>query len=208
MKRGRFITFEGGEGSGKSTQVQRLVAYFNQTGQKTIATREVGGCPSAELIRALWLDQKEGYWDPMTELLLIMAARREHLVRAVWPALDQGIGVVSDRFVDSTRAYQGMGQGLGLDKVDALYRDIAGDFVPDQTFLLDLPANIGLGRVAQRGDTDDRYQQKDPAFHEALRESYLSLATKEPKRFRVINADDQEESLAKTIIANLADHSP
>lgn len=200
MARGRFITLEGGDGAGKSTQTKRLVAWLRQKGIEAVATREIGGAPGAEEIRTLWLDKGEGYWDPLTELMLIMAARREHLAKTVWPALERGAWVVSDRFVDSARAYQGLGQGLGLEQVDRLYAIIAPDFWPDVTLLLDLPVEKGLARTG-RGD---RFERMDNAFHEKLRSAYLELAQKEPARFSVIDARAGAGGVAASIRATLA----
>ncbi|MDD2325177.1 MAG: dTMP kinase [Alphaproteobacteria bacterium] len=188
MAKGRFITLEGGEGAGKSTQVTLLVEALARRGIEAIATREVGGCAGAEDIRRLWLGKEHGFWDTMTELMLIMAARREHLVKTIWPALERGAWVISDRFVDSTRAYQGIGQGLGLAVVDEAYRLIAGEFKPDLTFILDLPVESGLARMRARATETDRFEQQDTAFHETLRKAYLDLAAAEPQRFKVVNA--------------------
>lgn len=188
MEPGKFITLEGGEGAGKSTQVKNLCEFLRAKGKTVVQTREVGGVPTAEEIRGFWLGKGDGYWDSVTELLLIMAARREHLVKKIWPALASGMWVVSDRFVDSSRAYQGITMGLGLEKVEAIYRQIAPDFMPDMTLLLDLPAADGLARVASRGGQDDRYQQQKIAFHEKLRSAYRGLAQNEPVRWRVIDA--------------------
>ncbi len=199
MKPGKFITLEGGEGAGKSTQVRHLVAHLAQFGIKAITTREVGGPPSAEEIRTLWLSKEAGHWDPLTEVLLIMAARREHLVRTVWPALACGIWVVSDRFVDSTRAYQGVGLDLGVEKIDAIYAQVAGDFWPDLTLLLDVPVEIGMQRVASRRGPDDRYEQLERAFHEKLRQGFLGLAGKEPQRFAVVDAGGDQAAVSGAI---------
>ena len=188
MARGQFITLEGGEGAGKSTQAKRLAEFLRQHGMEVVQTREVGGSPSAEEIRELWLGKGEGHWDPLTELLLIFAARREHLVKTIWPALERGAWVVCDRFVDSTRAYQGVAMGLGTGIVDALYATIAPDFEPDLTLLLDLPVEVGLARMSKRGGQDDRYQQKDTVFHQTLHDAYLELATQYAGRFRIIDA--------------------
>ncbi|MDD5586414.1 MAG: dTMP kinase, partial [Alphaproteobacteria bacterium] len=164
-----------------------------------IATREPGGAPGAEDIRSLWLGKAEGHWDPMTELMLTMAARREHLVRTVWPALEKGIWVVSDRFVDSARVYQGIGLGLGLEKVDAIYEEIAGDFWPDLTLLLDVPVETGLERMASRCGPDDRYQRQHKKFHEMLRAGFLDLAKMEPHRFNVIDASQNQDKVTADI---------
>ena len=197
MTRGTFITFEGGEGAGKSTQAKRLAAFLRGRGLDVIETREVGGAPTAESIRDLWLKPAEGTWDALTELLLVMAARREHLVKTVWPALERGAWVVCDRFVDSSRAYQGIGLGLGLDVVDKIYDTIAPNFAPDVTLLLDMPVDESLARVASRGGQDDRYQQKDKTFHQKLRDSFLMLA-KQP-RFDVIDASRDADAVTDAI---------
>jgi dTMP kinase len=201
MPRGKFITLEGGEGTGKSTQAKKLAEYLRGKKHETVLTREVGGPASAEEIRELWLGKGEGHWDPLTEMLLISAARREHLVKTVWPALEQGVWVVSDRFIDSTRAYQGIGLGLGLELVDHFYQHIAGKFEPDLTLLLDLPVEEGLARMKARKGQDDRYQQKDPSFHRTLRDAYLELAKKYPARIKVINASKDADATAKAVQA-------
>lgn len=199
MPRGKFITLEGGEGAGKSTQAERLAAFLREKGHGVILTREVGGSPSAEEIRELWLTKKEGHWDALTELFLISAARREHLTKTIWPALERGAWVISDRFVDSTRVYQGVGLGMGIDLVDKLTQIIAQDFAPDITLLLDLPVDVGLARMAARRGQDDRYQQRDKAFHQKLRDGYLALAKQYPQRFRVIDASRDADAVAKDI---------
>ncbi len=199
MKSGKFITFEGGEGSGKSTQVKLLCDFLRKKDLDVVQTREVGGAPSAEAIRELWLAPKDGHWDPLTELLLISAARREHLVKTVFPALDRGAWVVCDRFADSTRAYQGIGLGLGLDVVEEIYQRIAPKFEPDLTLLLDLPVEMGLSRMRKRGGQDDRYQQKNLDFHVELREAYLTLAHTFTDRFRIIDASADEAGVAASI---------
>ncbi len=184
MTRGKFITLEGGDGAGKSTQTRALVAFLKEQGIDAIATREVGGAPGAEDIRALWLSKGEGYWDVMTEVLLVMAARREHLVKTVWPALEKGLWVVSDRFVDSTRAYQGIAQGLGVAAVDQIYQSIAPHFWPDATFVLDVPVKAGLVRTG-RGD---RFELMGQDFHETLRQAFVTLAEAAPDRIERLDA--------------------
>lgn len=202
---GKFITLEGGEGAGKSTQVQRLAKYVRSRGIEVVETREVGGCPSAEEIRELWLGKADGYWDPLTELMLIMAARNEHLIKTVRPALLRGAWVISDRFIDSTRAYQGIGLKIGLAAVNELYQLVAGGLEPDITLLLDLPVEIGMTRVSKRKGQDDRYQQKDLAFHQTLRDAYLLLAGMYPERIKTIDArmaeTDVEHKIKSTIEA-------
>lgn len=199
MMRGRFITLEGGEGAGKSTQVKRMVDSLAARGIRAIATREVGGAPGAEDIRSLWLSKPQGFWEPMTEVMLIMAARREHLSRTIWPALEAGVWVVSDRFIDSTRAYQGLAMGLGVEKIDAVYRQIADDFWPDLTLVLDLPVESGLQRMASRGGQADRYEKQDTAFHQSLRDAFMVLAKQEPARIKIVDASVGVDDVAAAI---------
>lgn len=197
--RGKFITLEGGEGAGKSTQAKRLADRLRADGKKVTLTREVGGCEQAEEIRKIWLGKGEGYWDSVSEVFLISTARREHLVKTIWPALQRGEWVVCDRFVDSTRAYQGVGLGLGLNLVNDLSRHATGGFEPDLTLLLDLPVGEGLERMASRGGEDDRYQQKNFIFHETLRDAYLDLACNNPHRFAIIDAAQNLDLVADAI---------
>lgn len=198
-RRGAFVTLEGGEGAGKSTQTRLLAEHLESLGHEVVRTREVGGSPSAEEIRELWLGKGDGHWDSLTELLLISAARREHLVRTVWPALERGAWVVSDRFADSSRAYQGIGLNIGLGVVNELTRCVAGDFEPNLTLLLDLPVETGLSRVAARRGPDDRYQQKNQAFHQTLRDAYLKLAAENPQRIVTIDASGAADEVAQAI---------
>jgi len=187
--RGRFITFEGGEGSGKSTQVARLVDALKAAGIDTIRTREPGGAPGAEEIRQLIVGGAPGRWDALTEALLVSAARRDHLVKTVWPALEAGCWVVSDRFADSTIAYQGSAGGVPRRPLEQLYRILAGDFRPDLTLILDLPAELGLARAKARGGAgEDRFEKKGLAFHEALRRGFRDIAKREPQRCVLIAA--------------------
>lgn len=152
MSKGKFITIEGGEGAGKSTQIAGLVAWLNGRGIEAVATREPGGSPGAELVRRLLVEGPVDRWDAATEALLHFAARRDHLLKTVWPALEAGKWVVSDRFADSTLAYQGYGHGLDLKVLGELYRLAVGEFRPDLTVILDLPVEIGLTRAAAAGD--------------------------------------------------------
>lgn len=203
--KGKFITLEGGEGAGKSTQAKRLAQFLAEKGVRSLLTREVGGSDGAEEIRGLWLSKTEGFWDPMTEVLLVMAARRDHLVKKIWPALKEGIWVISDRFIDSTRAYQGVGLDIGIPNIDAIYRQSIGEFWPDLTLLLDLPVESGLARVAIRNGPDDRYQQKSAEFHETLRQAYLQLAKTDEKRIRTINANLPLEEVSCSLISAVAE---
>lgn len=195
----RFVTFEGGEGAGKSTQVRRLAERLRAGGAEVVTTREPGGSAGAEEIRALLIHGEAARWDPATETLLHFAARRDHLIKTVWPALDRGAWVLCDRFADSTRAYQGAGQGGDPVLIETLYRHVVGDFRPGRTLLLDLPVELGLARAAARNDGGERYEGMDPEFHERLRQGFLAIARREPERFRVIDASLPEDAVAEAV---------
>lgn len=200
MTKGRFITLEGGEGGGKSTQVFRLAEKLRRLGLPVVTTREPGGAEGAEIIRKLLVSGDPGRWDAMTELLLHFAARRDHLRRTIWPALERGDWVLSDRFADSTMAYQGYGHGLGRAVVEQMYTLVLGDFRPDLTLILDLPVPEGLRRSENRGG-ENRYERMDVAFHERLRQGFLEIAKLEPARCVVIDATRPMEAVADAIAA-------
>lgn len=187
--RGRFITLEGGEGAGKSTQLRRLADTLAARGIDVVTTREPGGSPGAEEIRALLVSGETGRWGPVTEALLHTAARRDHLECTVWPALDAGRWVLCDRFLDSTMAYQGYGLGLGRDLIEGLQRTALGDFRPDLTLILDIVVEAGLRRAATRPGGEDRYERMDIGFHQRLRDGFLDIARLEPGRCAVVDAD-------------------
>lgn len=184
----RFITLEGGEGGGKSTQARLLAEALRAAGHAVVLTREPGGAPGAESIRKLLVDGDVGRWDAMAEALLHTAARRNHLVETVWPALARGAWVISDRFVDSTVAYQGYGHGLGAAAIESLHSLANGDFLPDLTLILDLPVEEGLRRAVGRGGGEDRYERMGAEFHQRLRDGFLAIARHHPGRCRVIDA--------------------
>ncbi len=188
MARGKFITLEGGEGAGKSTQSELLGGDLRQAGQPTLVTREPGGAPGAEDIRGLLVTGAVGRWDPLAEALLHCAARREHLTKTITPALDAGTWVVSDRFADSTMAYQGYGHGLGRQVVEGLSELVLGTFAPDLTLILDLAVDDGLGRAAVVAGPEDRYERMGRDFHQRLRDGFLEIAGREPERCAVIDA--------------------
>ena len=186
MKRGKFITFEGGEGVGKSTQAKRLAERLERNDISVIVTREPGGTPVGEDVRGLIL--KDRPKDPVTELLLFAAARAEHMTSVIRPALDEGTWVISDRFIDLTRVYQGKLYGLEPEFISLLERyTVAPDF-PDLTLILDLPAGAGVERAQSRG-TLSRYDAERIETHEALRKGFLEIATDEPKRCVLIDAN-------------------
>lgn len=202
---GRFITFEGGEGAGKSTQVRHLAAQLTAAGLATLATREPGGSAGAEEIRELLVHGAAARWDATAETLLHFAARRDHLVKTVWPALQRGTWVLCDRFADSTRAYQGAGQGGDPAFIEQLYGAVVGDFAPDLTLVLDLPVEVGLARAAARRDGGARYEGMGQAFHQRLREGFLEIARRAPERCRVIDATASEEAVAAAVWSTVAE---
>lgn len=202
---GRFITLEGGEGGGKSTQARRLAAMLESEAGEVLLTREPGGSPGAEQIRRLLVDGEVHRWDAITETLLHFAARRDHLVNTVQPALARGAWVISDRFADSTMAYQGFGHGVDRDAIAELYRICVGSLKPDLTLILDLPVEAGLARAAGRGGGEDRYERMDVAFHERLRQGFLEIARREPARCVVIDAARSEDEVHAQIIAAVRD---
>ena len=198
--RGRFITIEGGEGAGKSTQVDLLVAALTRADIAAQRTREPGGSEGAEAIRRLLLEGADERWDAIAETLLFYAARREHVTRLIMPALDRGTWVVCDRFADSTIAYQGYGRGLPLAELQALHSFALGDFAPDLTLILDLPVAEGLTRAARRSGNTDRFERLDQAFHERLRQGFHQIAAADPQRCVVIDASGDVETVHRAVL--------
>ena len=185
--RGRFIVLEGGEGGGKSTQAKRLRDHLAAQGRDVLLTREPGGSPLAEAIRAVVLGRWDEGVDPMTELLLIFAARAAHLHATIRPALAAGRDVICDRFVDASHAYQGAGRGLGMAPVAALEALVLGELRPDLVLVLDIDPEIGLQRIAARDD-NNRLDAESRAFMQRVRAAYLARAAAAPERYRVIDA--------------------
>ncbi|HWA44084.1 MAG TPA: dTMP kinase [Hypericibacter adhaerens] len=205
MARGRFITLEGGEGAGKSTQGKRLAAWLEGRGRKVLLTREPGGSPGAEEIRKLLVQGATDRWDPITETLLHFAARRDHLERVIRPALAQGQWVLSDRFADSTLAYQGYGHGVDRGFIAALERAVVGTERPDLTLILDLPVALGLKRAGGRRGPETRYEEMAQAFHERLRQGFLDIARQDPQRCRVIDAAGALEAVQAKLQAAITE---
>lgn len=202
QKHGSFVTLEGGEGVGKSTQARRLVERLRQAGIAAVATREPGGSPGAEMLRDLLLSGKIKGLGPKAEAILFAAARIDHIDRTIAPALAAGTWVVCDRFADSTRAYQGALGGLDPGFLRALERVTLGDLRPDLTLILDLPAEIGLERASRRRgplSASDRFEGEDLAFHQALRKAFLEIAAAEPQRCVVVDATPDEGEVAQAI---------
>jgi dTMP kinase len=189
--RGRFITFEGGEGSGKSTQIKTLAERLNGADLRTIVTREPGGSPGAEIIRHLLLSGMGKLLGAETETLLFAAARDDHVHAVIEPALDQGIWVLCDRFFDSTRAYQGRLGKVDPKVLNAMQRVTIGDLKPDLTIILDVPVDIGMQRAAARrgAGAADRFEAEDVKFHEGLRDAYRQIAAAEPQRCVLVDAN-------------------
>lgn len=195
MARGRFITLEGGEGVGKSTQARRLAERLGAAGLEVVVTREPGGSPGAEAIRELLVHGPVDRWSPVSETLLMYAARRDHIERVIAPALARGAWVVCDRFLDSTRAYQGAGGGAPAALIAALEAAVVGEVAPDLTLVMDLASDEGLARAGRRGEAA-RFEAKGAAFHARLREAFLAIAAAEPERCLVIDARGDVETVA------------
>ena len=200
MTRGRFITFEGGEGAGKSTQLKRLAERLRARSLEVVATREPGGSPGAEAIRELVLNGAADRWSPVSETLLMYAARRDHIERVIAPALTRGAWVVCDRFADSTRAYQGAAGGTDPELIAALEARVLGEARPDLTLVFDLPPQIGLERAQARGG-EMRFESKGLAFHQRLREAFLAIARMEPERCALIEATAPIEAVDAAVWA-------
>ena len=202
---GRFITLEGGEGTGKSTQIARLKDWLEARGHAVLTTREPGGSAGGEMVRKLLVEGPVDRWDGTTEALLHFAARRDHLRATVWPALTRGTWVASDRFADSTRAYQGFGHGVDLGLLDRLYDIAVGDFRPDLTLILDLPVDVGLARANRRRGSETRYESLPRIFHDRVRAGFLEIAKREPARCAVIDASRDVERVAQDIAHRVAE---
>lgn len=201
MTRGRFITFEGGEGTGKSTQAARLVERLSSLGLDVVRTREPGGSPGAEAIRNLVVSGAADRWSARTELLLMYAARSDHLERTIVPALEAGRWVVCDRFADSSRVYQGLAGGADRDLVETLDRAIVGERQPDLTLVFDLPFALGLERAMGRGAAETRFESKGADFHAQLRAGFQAVVEAFPDRCRRIDAAGDTDVVASRVWA-------
>lgn len=204
---GTFITFEGGEGSGKSTQIKKLAEALEEQGYKVLLTREPGGTPEAEKIRDLLVQREGGNWQAFEECLLFYAARHNHVETLIKPALQDGKIVLCDRFYDSTLAYQAYGHGLDIQEIRALHKLVLGNFKPALTFILDIDPEIGLERSERRfaeasgtkESTEDRFERMDFAFHKRIRTGFQHIADHEPDRCHLLDATLPVEALAKII---------
>jgi len=208
VAQGFFITLEGGEGGGKSTQAKLLASALKEKHYNVLLTREPGGSPGAEEIRGLLLKGDPGRWDGPTEMLLHYAARRDHMAQTVWPAMTTGKVVISDRFADSTMAYQGYGHGIDKDAIRAVHRAALGDFQPHLTLIFDLPVDVGLARAMSRPDmnksaAEDRYERMGRDFHDRLRNGFLAIAKQEPARCKVIDATRSLEAIHADVLSSV-----
>jgi dTMP kinase len=205
--RGKFITFEGGEGAGKSTQARLLAEHLRQQGHKVLLTREPGGSAGAELIRNLLVTGEDDRWCPETEVLLMYAARADHWKKQILPALHQGQWVLCDRFADSTLAYQGYGRGVSLIFLKELYKHVIGDYYPDRTYIFDLSPDIGLERARQRfrqqeGEIsvkESRFESLDLEFHQRVYKGFIEIMEQNPERCVRIDANFPADIIQKII---------
>ncbi|MHA6324331.1 dTMP kinase [Roseivivax sp. CAU 1753] len=205
MKRGTFVSFEGIDGSGKSTQARRLAAHLADTGRDVVMTREPGGSPGAEEIRKLVLEGDPDRWSAETELLLFTAARRDHLERTIWPALRRGATVICDRFADSTRAYQGRTRGGLGNMVDRLH-DLVIGVEPDLTLLIDMDPEAALARAEDRGGPELRFEDFGLAMQQEVRTFFLDLARAHPARFAVIDGARAPDAVQADVVAAVTAH--
>ncbi len=204
---GRFVTFEGGEGAGKSTQIKLLAERLEAFGLRTVVTREPGGSPGAEIMRHLVLSGMGKLLGSATESLLFAAARADHVKLVIRPALEQGMWVLCDRFADSTRAYQGYAGQVETQFLDALERVTIGDLKPDLTIVLDLPVETGMRRAAERRGkgAPDRFEGEAVEFHQKLRDAYRQIAEREPERCALIDAESEPSVVAGRVLKVLHD---
>lgn len=202
---GLFISFEGGEGSGKTTQIRRLESWFRQRGREVVITREPGGSPGAEEIRNLLLTGDPGRWDAVTEALLMFASRRDHVERTIRPALAEGKVVLCDRFADSSVAYQGFGHGLGAEFIRNLWQIAIDGFKPDLTLIFDLPVEVGLERAGARfaniSAAEDRFERMGTEFHQRLRNGFIEIARKNPERCEIVDANGDIDLVCERMIS-------
>ncbi|WP_417476122.1 dTMP kinase [Maricaulis sp.] len=204
--RGRFITLEGGEGAGKTTLIQALAEKLRGRGLDVVVTREPGGTPGAEALREILLTGATDRWSPMTEALLMYAARVDHVERLIAPALQRGAWVLSDRFADSTTAYQGAAGGVPIERIKALHQAALGNFKPDLTLILDVNPTTGIERTIARGEDATRFERFDPGFHGRLRRAFLDIADDEPDRCIVVDGNEAADIVFSHALSAIDEH--
>lgn len=200
---GIFLTLEGGEGTGKSTQIKRLVNYLRERSVDLVLTREPGGSPSAESVRQVLLEGDPDRWDALSEYLLYSAARHDHVRRTIVPALAAGKWVICDRFYDSSYVYQGIVGGVDLSFMDRVYHQVTGGLVPRLTLVLDVPVSMGLARAGDRGGVENRFESKSLDYHEQVRAGYLNLVKTQPQRCVLIDATQSTDYVFQQILTHV-----
>jgi len=202
----QMIVIDGVDGAGKGVQSRRLLDSFQNAGLPTLLTREPGGSPSAEEIRNLLVKGDPEKWDSMTELLLMYAARRTHLRDTIWPALEAGQWIISDRFADSSRAFQGIAGELGLEVVEQIHQLVVGNFQPGLVLILDIPESVALKRALDRGDEEDRFEQKGNAYHARVRDAFRQIAQTNIDLYRLVDADKSIDEVSLQILTEVNQH--
>ncbi|MFT5658796.1 MAG: dTMP kinase [Gammaproteobacteria bacterium] len=202
----KMIVIDGVDGSGKGVQTRLLHDTMTASGERVLLTREPGGSPAAEDIRKLLVEGEPEKWDSMTELLLMYASRRSHLADTIWPALEQGDWVISDRYADSSRAFQGVAGGLGLDLVETIHRSVVGSFEPELVLILDIPESIALQRALGRGGKENRFEKKGDSYHAQVRQAFLQIAASNQSRYHVINANQSISDVTRDIFSTVNNH--
>lgn len=205
-KPNNMIVIDGVDGAGKGVQSKRLLQSMQEAGMEVIPTREPGGSPAAEDIRKILVEGEPEKWDSMTELLLMYASRRAHLRDTIWPAIEAGKWVISDRFADSSRAFQGIAGELGLELVEQIHQIVVGDFEPGLVLILDIPESIALERAALRGGNEDRFEKKGADYHAKVREAYRQIAFGNPDLYRLIDANRGIDEVSQQILKAVNQH--
>ena len=205
-KNNQMIVIDGVDGSGKGVQSKLLYEALSVLSSQVLLTREPGGSPAAEDIRKLLVEGEPEKWDSLTELLLMYASRRSHLVDTIWPMLANGGWVISDRYADSSRAFQGIAGSLGLDLVEKIHYEVVGSFEPELVLILDIPESIALKRAFGRGGKEDRFEKKGNEYHAKVRQAFLQIATGNPNRYHVIDANQSIPVVTQEIFTVLNHH--
>ena len=205
-KNNQMIVIDGVDGSGKGVQSKLLYEALSVLSSQVLLTREPGGSPAAEDIRKLLVEGEPDKWDSLTELLLMYASRRSHLVDTIWPMLAKGGWVISDRYADSSRAFQGIAGSLGLDLVEKIHYEVVGSFEPELVLILDIPESIALKRAFGRGGKEDRFEKKGNEYHAKVRQAFLQIATGNPNRYHVIDANQSIPVVTQEIFTVLNHH--